>query len=67
MKQRSGDEDPAATALQQTACAEMVRTNVAVDMIDIARNLPRASKHRAELQSLVTAQSENEKKTLFVF
>ena len=63
MKQRSGDEHSAATALQPTVCAEMVRTSVAVDMIDIARNLSRSSKHRAELQSLVTAQSENEEKT----
>ena len=62
MKQRLGDQPSAAAALQQTASTEMVRTNIAVDMIDIARHLSRTSKHRAELQSLVTAQSENEEK-----
>jgi len=63
MKQRRGGQHSAATAMQQTACTEMVRTSVAVDMIDVARHLSRTSKHRAELQSLVTAQSENEEKT----
>ena len=63
MTQRLNGGHSAATALQQTACTEMVRTRVAVDMIDVARQLSRTSKHRAEFESLVTAQSENEMKT----
>ena len=59
LQQRRGDQHYAEAALQQTACKEMVRTSVAVDMIDVARRLSRTSTNRAELQSLVAAQSES--------
>ena len=59
LQQRRGDQHSAEAALQQTACKEMVRTSVAVDMIDVARRLSRTSINRAELQSLVAAQSES--------
>ena len=60
LKQRCDGQHSAALALQQSACTEMVRTSVAVDMIDIARHLSKTSKHRAELERLVTEQSENQ-------
>ena len=46
--------------VKQVATKELARATVAVDMIDIARSMSRSIKSRAELQSLVAAQSEHE-------
>ena len=52
----------AASALKQAACAETVRTTVAVDMIDVAQKLSKSTKKIAELQSLIALQPEDEEK-----
>ena len=41
-----------------TASKELVRTAIAVDMIDIARSMSRSSRTRAELQSLLAGGAE---------
>jgi hypothetical protein len=61
MQKRCGGEHPTASSLvTQVASKELVRTSIAVDMIDIAKGLSKSSKTRAELQSLVTGQTETE-------
>ena len=59
VQQRSGGEHPTASSVvTQVASKEIVRTTIAVDMIDIARGLSRSSKARADLESLAAAQAE---------
>ena len=62
--QRHNGEEPQAVrqvaAVKQIAAKETVRTSIAVDMIDVARGLTRSPQSRAEMQSLMTAQTENE-------
>ena len=59
--QRSGQNVATAVA-KEVATTEVVRTSIAVDMADVARQMTRSSKTCAELQSLVTAQSGDEQK-----
>ena len=59
------DEPPAsrqAAAVKQIAAKEIVRTSIAVDMIDVARQLNKSMKNQAEMQTLMAAQTENEQK-----
>ena len=56
----SGGEDSADAAMRISAAKELVRTTVAVDMIEVARTLAKSNKHRAEVEALVTAQAHNE-------
>ena len=61
MQKRCGGEQSAVSSVvTQVASKGMIRTSIAVDMIDIARGLSKTSKTRAELQSLVTGQTETE-------
>ena len=63
VQQRNGGEHPdASNAVKQIAAREVIRTSIAVDMIDIAQKLSRSSKARAELQALAAAQDENEQR-----
>ncbi len=58
LQQRAG-ENSASAVVKQVAAKELVRTSVAVDLIDVARRMTSSSKACAELQSLAAAQSEN--------
>ena len=61
MQQHSGDEHSAVSSVaKQDVAKEVVQTSIAVDMIEIARGLTRSKANRAELQSTVAAQAENE-------
>ena len=61
MRQRSG-EDTASAIAKQVASKEFVRSTIAVDLCDIASRMSKSSSARAEVESLFTAQAENEKK-----
>ena len=63
--QRRNGEEPQAVrqvaAVKQIAAKEIMRTSIAVDMIDVARRLTKSQQTHAEMQSLMTAQTENER------
>ena len=61
LKQREGDDSASAIA-RQVGTKELVRTSIAVDMIDIAKQMSKSSKTLADLEMLAAAQSANEKK-----
>jgi hypothetical protein len=55
----SGVEQPTAvSATKLVASKEMVRSKIAVDMIDIARGLSKSSRNSAELQNLIAGHAE---------
>ena len=62
--QRHNSDEPLASrqvaVVKQIAAKEMVRTSIAVDMIDVARRMTKSIPTRAEMQSLMTAQTEHE-------
>ena len=60
MQQRSG-KDLASATTTQVASKEYVRSSIAVDMGDIAQRILKSTEQRAELQSLLAGQAENEK------
>ena len=49
--------------MQQVAAKEAAR-QIVVDMQELARNLAKKSKHRAEIERMVAAQQDNEQKAL---
>ena len=55
-------EDTASAIAKQVASKEFVRSTIAVDPRDIASRMSKSSSARAEVESLFTAQAENEKK-----
>ena len=62
-QRRNSDESLATrqvAVVKQIAAKEIVRTSIAVDMIDIARKMNKSIQTRAEMQSLMTAQTEHE-------
>ena len=58
--QQASGQNLATAVAKGVATKEFVRTTIAVDMADVARQMTRSSKTCAELQSIVAAQSENE-------
>lgn len=60
VQQRSGG-DTASALTKQVASKEVVRATIAVDLRDIASRMYRSKTARAEVESLLTAQAENEK------
>ena len=58
LEQRSGQNVATAVA-KEVATKEFVRTTIAVDMGDVARQMSRSSKTCAELEHIAAAQSEN--------
>ena len=60
--QQASGQNLATAVAKENATKEFVRTTVAVDMADVARQITRSSKTCAELQGIIAAQSEYEKK-----
>ena len=60
--QQASAQNSATAIAKQVATKEFVRTTIAVDMADVARQMTKSNKNYAELQSLAAAQSENEQK-----
>ena len=54
LKQREGDDSASAIA-RQVGTKELVRTSIAVDMIDIAKQMSKSSKTLADLEMLAAA------------
>ena len=61
MQQAAGD-DSARVATQKAAAKELVRNSIAVDMIDIAKQMTKTNGGREAMERLATAQTDNEKK-----
>ena len=58
---RGAVEQPTTSSVTKlVASKELVRTKIAVDMIDIAQGLTRSTRTRAELQNLIAGQAEAE-------
>ena len=65
VQQESSDGAPAAA--RQVAAEEFVRSSVAVDMIDIAKQMGKSRGGRAELERMAAAQAENEDPFVFEY
>ncbi|MEO2236627.1 MAG: hypothetical protein ABGW95_00045, partial [Candidatus Poseidoniia archaeon] len=57
---QQGSSDGAPVAARRAAAEELVRSSVAVDMIDVAKQMGKSSGGRAELERMAAAQSEDE-------
>ena len=60
VQQVSTAESKAEVASPEVAAKEVIRTSIAVDMTEIARQLVKTSSGRADLESLVASQGEHE-------
>ena len=57
---QEGSSDGALAAARQAAAEEFVRSSVAVDMVDIARQMRRSSSGRAELERMAADLAEHD-------
>ena len=62
--QQAARDERTHLATQKTAAEELVRASIAVDMIDIAKQIAKSNCGRGELERLAAAQTDNEEKQL---